>query len=75
MKEVTFGSLPVGAIFRERPDGLGYAFKFDLVKIKPEMAGGDRDGYTVNARCGKVSFYFADNEMVGIQEKRRWEHE
>ena len=67
MKEVTFGSLEVGAIFRERPDGLGYAFKFDLVKIEPEMAGGDRDGYTVNARCEKVSFYFADTEMVLVQ--------
>lgn len=60
---VKFGALPIGAKFREVPDGQGYAFRFPLVKEEPTKRGSE----ICNARAGRVWFQFQDDEEVFLE--------
>ena len=62
MKEVTFGNLKIGQVFRAR------GIAFHLTKIKLEYVEGDR--VRVNVACGRFGkgrLFFADDEKVVVQ--------
>jgi len=62
MTETTFGNLPIGAFFREKPDENGLAFRWPITKIEPTRLLTTRT--VANAKAGSVFFHFDDADVV-----------
>ena len=62
MTETTFGNLPIGAFFREKPDENGLAFRWPITKIEPTRLLTTRT--VANAKAGSVFFHFDDGDIV-----------